>query len=187
MKKRIGWLCVSMMIATMLLSATLVALTPIPLRAEALPRPQAPRAPQAPLQQTHPTPTYMISDSVSGGVTYEWIEISGSGAPIDLWGDNAGSDPVNIGFNFPFFDNVYDSFRVSTNGYIYFDGSADDGNQIPNLIDGEYGPTSPPENFIAPFGADLFMHPRVSQVYVERQVNPAGPSSSLSIFNGAAA
>ncbi len=172
MKKRIGWLCVSMMIATMLLSATLVALTPIPLRAEALPRPQAPRAPQAPLQQTHPTPTYMISDSVSGEITYEWIEISGSGAPIDLWGINTGSDPVNIGFNFPFFDNVYDSFRVSTNGYIYFDGTADDGDQIPNLIDGEYGSTSPPENFIAPFGADLFMHPRVSQVYVERQVNP---------------
>ncbi|MFP4394265.1 MAG: hypothetical protein ACLFTI_03295 [Anaerolineales bacterium] len=169
MKTRIGWITLSIIIATGMLGAALLILAP-PLRAEV--------SPQAPLRQTTTTPTYIISDSVSGGVTYEWIEISDSGDLVlnpqdhNLQGDNAGSAPQNIGFNFPFFDNVYDSFRVSTNGYIYFDGTAGDGNAVPNLIDGEYGPTSPPENFIAPFGADLFMHPQVSRVYVEQQSNP---------------
>lgn len=172
MKTKVGWITISIIIATGMLGAALLILAPTSLRAEALPRPQAPRAPQAPLRQTTTTPTYVISDSVSGGIPYEWIEISGPGARIGLQGDDAGSDPVDIGFNFPFFDNVYQSFRVSTNGYIYFDGSADDGRQTPNLIDGEYGPTTPPNNFIAPFGADLFMHPQVSRVYVERQTNP---------------
>ncbi len=172
MKTKIGWITISIIIATGMLGAALLILAPTSLRAEALPRPQAPRAPQAPLRQTTTTPTYVISDSVSGGIPYEWVEISGSGARIGLQGDDAGSDPVDIGFNFPFFDNVYQSFRVSTNGYIYFDGSADDGRQTPNLINGEYGPTTPPNNFIAPFGADLFMHPQVSRVYVEHQTNP---------------
>ena len=140
---------------------------------QAAPAQDVPPAPQpapqpaldaAPMQQTTVTPTYVISDSVTGGVIYDWIEIAGDGARVPLSGDNWGSGEVDIGFYFPFYDNVYRTFRVSTNGYAYFGQGAAYGAHTPIFI----GSASHPNNFIAPFGADLYVHPDVSRVYVRR-------------------
>jgi len=118
----------------------------------------------APMQQTTVTPTYVVSDSVTGGIVYDWIEIVGSGARVPLFGDNWGSGEVDIGFYFPFYDGVYRAFRVSTNGYIYFGQNAMYGGNTPIFI----GSVSAPNNFIAPFGTDLYVHPDVSRIYVRR-------------------
>ncbi len=108
------------------------------------------------------TPQYTVSQ-----VAYNWVEIGGGG-PVDLTGDNWGSDPVSIGFLFPFYEGLYNEFRVSTNGYIYFGGSQEDGAAVPNAIGFSY----PPNNFIAPFGTDLYFAPGVSEVYVDQQTSP---------------
>ncbi len=128
------------------------------------------RAPRfAPLAQPL-SPTYQVSDSnQSGGPSFQWVEIRDSGTPI-LQGtmDNRGSGSHAIGFYFPFFDQVYSHLRASSNGYIYFGGSAADGTQVPILI----GSSSGINNFIAPFGTDLYLVQGVSAVYLERQTSP---------------
>ncbi|MEE8392144.1 MAG: hypothetical protein V3S14_15300, partial [Anaerolineae bacterium] len=177
MTKRTTFILSSVGLATLLL-LTLVtlmaALNTTPVRAapvEAPPAAPLTKLRASPLQQTTTTPTYAISDSVTGGVTYNWVEVSSSGTPVNmapftlLSGDNWGSVPINIGFYFPFYDNVYQNLRVSTNGYIYFGATAAAGGQTPMFI----GSASPPNDFIAPFGANLYMHPDVSRVYIDQQ------------------
>ena len=120
----------------------------------------------APLQQTATTPTYAVSDSLTGGIVYDWVEVSDSGGAIAIQGDdNWGSGAVPIGFYFPFYENIYQTFRASTNGYIYFGGDAGDGAAVPTII----GHIAAPNNFISPFGADLYLAPGVSQIYVDQQ------------------
>ncbi len=160
MTKRITLIISSISLATLLLLTTVALMAGFTVRAAPA---QAP--PAAPLQQTTTTPTYVISDSVTGGVAYEWDEISASGQGYYLGGDNWGSTEIDIGFYFPFYDNVYRTFRASTNGYIYFDGLPANGGPIPLFV----GSSSAPNNFIAPFGANLYMHPGVSRLYVEQQ------------------
>ncbi|MCP4540805.1 MAG: DUF11 domain-containing protein [Chloroflexi bacterium] len=163
MNKRITFIISSISLATMLLLAIVALMAGF----NAAPVQAAPAEipPSAPLQQTTTTPTYVISDSVTGGIPYVWDEISDSGQGYYLGGDNWGSTEIDIGFYFPFYDNVYRTFRASTNGYIYFDGLPANGGPIPLFV----GSSSAPNNFIAPFGANLYMHPGVSRLYVEQQ------------------
>jgi uncharacterized repeat protein (TIGR01451 family) len=157
-------------LGTLALLALLAAVSATPTRA-APPAERLSEAPNArlaaPLRQTTTTPTYVVSDSLTGGIDYDWVEISGSGTPIALSGDNWGSGSTAIGLYFPFYDAIYQAFRVSTNGYIYFDGLPGDGAAVPTMI----GHVAAPNNFIAPFGADLYLDPEVSRVYVDRQGN----------------
>ncbi|MHB1354691.1 MAG: Kelch repeat-containing protein [Anaerolineae bacterium] len=63
-------------------------------------------------------------------VPYAWIEIAGSGRPIsDIeWQGISGSQPLDdgyagpfeIGFRFPFYDELRSDFYLSTNGFITF-------------------------------------------------------------------
>ncbi|MDY7076391.1 MAG: hypothetical protein SXV54_05645, partial [Chloroflexota bacterium] len=172
MTKRLVLVSSSVGLATLLLLAlfTLMAtLNAAPVRAAPAPgRQHSPPADPvaAPLYQATTTPTYVISDSVTGGIVYDWVEISDDyDEAVTLGGDNAGSAEIAIGFYFPFYDNVYRTLRASTNGYIYFGGTGADGGPTPIFI----GSSSDPNNFIAPFGADLYMYPNVSQIYVSRQ------------------
>jgi uncharacterized repeat protein (TIGR01451 family) len=174
MTKRFVLVLSSAILATLLLLALTAFMTPwnrIAVQAAPASKPQpAPVAlpPAAPLQQTTTTPTYVISDSVTGGVAYDWVEISGSGTPYfggNDW-DNWGSVEADIGFYFPFYDNVYRTLRASSNGYIYFDGTRPDGAPTPLFV----GSPSAPNNFIAPFGANLYLYSGVSQIYVEQLI-----------------
>ncbi len=64
--------------------------------------------------------TWIDSDE-SGGPVFSWIDISGTGIDIvgDLNDDNFGG-PYNIGFNFPFYENLFNLFFIGSNGIIGF-------------------------------------------------------------------
>jgi len=51
-----------------------------------------------------------------------WIEISGSGTAVDFSGDldDAVSDPLEIGFAFPYFEYSYNLVYIGTNGFLAF-------------------------------------------------------------------
>lgn len=103
---------------------------------------------------------------------YDWIDISGAydeqivAADFE---DNLGSRAFELGFYFPFFDNVYAELRYSDNGYVYFGGDETTGantpQRLPSSVDGVH-------NLIAPLGADLFRNPGDSTVYLARQESP---------------
>ncbi len=96
-------------------------------------------------------PLYNAVDSITGGVTYGWDEISAIGTLLSTI-SNADdvSEPVAItGFAFPFYGTNYSQVHVSSNGLLSFGyGNSSGGNdQIP-------GPSAP-QNTIAAFWDDL--------------------------------
>jgi subtilisin family serine protease len=95
-----------------------------------------------------------IDSDEPGGPAFSWIEISGTGTPItDLDGDDEISAPIALGFDFPFYGQLFDEIRVNTNGWLSFTdttatGSTSYSNQpLPNA--------GAPENLVAPFWDDL--------------------------------
>ena len=101
-----------------------------------------------------------------GGPAFSWIDISATGTPIAISGDDQTSSPVPLGFRFPFYGNPFDSMRICTNGWISFtSSSASFGNQpLPS--------SGAPENLIAPFWDDLFV-PSASSVRFQNIDNRA--------------
>jgi Bacterial Ig domain len=96
-------------------------------------------------------PLYSAVDSITGGVTYAWDQISVTGTllPTISNADDV-SEPVAItGFAFPFYGTNYSQVHVSSNGLLSFGyGNSSGGNdQIP-------GPSAP-QNTIAAFWDDL--------------------------------
>ncbi|MDP4280882.1 MAG: choice-of-anchor J domain-containing protein [Bacteroidota bacterium] len=65
-----------------------------------------------------------IDSDVTGGPTYNWIEISGSGSSVimngvsSFAGDDNFSEPVSLGFNFPFYGATRTQCYVDVNGEI---------------------------------------------------------------------
>jgi uncharacterized repeat protein (TIGR01451 family) len=118
------------------------------------------------------SPTYIVSDSISGTVPFKWIEIAHTGAHLTLvdqdgyYDGDEGHAAVTLPFYFPFYTNVYRTLRVSANGHLYFGGDENAGvvNSIP------YSMT--PNNLIAAFGSDLYVHPNVSDIYYQHQITP---------------
>jgi subtilisin family serine protease len=93
---------------------------------------------------------YRWSDSDEpGGPAFSWVEISGTGTPVAVTGDDATSAPIALSFNFPFYGNFFNSFRVSTNGFLSFTSTstAYSNQPLPN--------SGAPENLVAPFWDDL--------------------------------
>ena len=103
---------------------------------------------------------------------YAWIDISSNSdeqiQPSDFE-DNVGSAAIDIGFYFPFFENIYHQLRLSDNGYLYFAGEAADGGNTPQAVPSQEDLI---HNLIALLGADLFRNPNDSVVYVSRQTEP---------------
>ena len=75
---------------------------------------------------------------------------TGSGTSVALSDDDV-SGPLPIGFGFRFFDNSYTSFRISSNGFIFFGSGSDNGCCSGELIPG----TATPNNLIAFAWEDL--------------------------------
>jgi Bacterial Ig domain/Bacterial TSP3 repeat len=96
-------------------------------------------------------PLYSAVDSITGGVTYAWDEISATGTLLQTISNaDDDSEPVAItGFAFPFYGINYSEVHVSSNGLLSFGyGNSSGGNdQIP-------GPGAP-QNTIAAFWDDL--------------------------------
>lgn len=89
-----------------------------------------------------------IDSDAAGGPTFSWVDASALGSAISLSGDDTSAGPFPIGFDFPFYDSVFDEFNICTNGFISFtSSSAPYSNQpLPN--------SGAPENMIAPFWDD---------------------------------
>jgi hypothetical protein len=63
--------------------------------------------------------TWMDSNE-PGGPNYNWVNLTGIGTLIQ-WGANpndAITDPLDIGFDFPFYGNTFNTLRICSNGYI---------------------------------------------------------------------
>jgi uncharacterized repeat protein (TIGR01451 family) len=118
---------------------------------------------------------YFYANSTSGGSsspsqpTYEWIYPDSSGhAAINTWTEGNGNDgyfgPVDIGFEFKFFNELYNQVFIGSNGYLTFgDGltlTADDA-IIPSV--------ESPNNIIAACAMDLNLdnsqHPNAKVYY----------------------
>ena len=95
--------------------------------------------------------TYKDSDE-SGGPSFAWVDVrSIGGTLITMTGDDSNTGPHPIGFNFPFYGQTFNSFRVCTNGFISFTSSQTTftNTTLPNT-----GSTVPP-NLLAAFWDDL--------------------------------
>ncbi|TAN35186.1 MAG: hypothetical protein EPN24_07725, partial [Candidatus Methanoperedens sp.] len=82
-------------------------------------------------------------------VSYNWIDGITGGTSGGIYGDDAATGAIDVGFNFTFYGKNYSKLYFSTNGLITFDNlSIIYGNvPIPN--------PAQPNNFIAPFWDDL--------------------------------
>ena len=93
---------------------------------------------------------YMWTDSrESGGPTFDWEEISGSGTLLTTASScDDCSQNVPLGFTFNFYGVDYTNVNVDSNGYLTFTGGTDfSNNPIPD--------TSSPNAVVAPFWDDL--------------------------------
>lgn len=90
--------------------------------------------------------TWIDSDE-PGGPTYEWIDITAIGTPLNLGDDDY--EQVSLPWTFSFYGSGKSSVKVSSNGYLTFgtDGTDYSNDPIPN--------TNDPNDFIAPFWDDL--------------------------------
>ncbi len=91
------------------------------------------------------------SDEV-GGPVFDWVDISSLGT-IALSGcSNCNDGPYDLGFGFSFYGNVFDQFRICSNGFISFTSTSYrwGNSSIPN----SYAPA----NMIAPYWDDLNLY-----------------------------
>ena len=63
---------------------------------------------------------YWIDSDNSNIDNYYWLNIENIGNQVWFQDNDAASGPFNIGFEFPFYNNTYNSFIVSPNGWIGF-------------------------------------------------------------------
>ncbi|MBU1158050.1 MAG: hypothetical protein KKE24_01770 [Candidatus Thermoplasmatota archaeon] len=66
--------------------------------------------------------TWTDSNSPNPTVSFNWIDINSTGTDVGFYSyfENDVSSEISIGFSFPFYDDVYTSAYVSTNGFISF-------------------------------------------------------------------
>jgi len=93
---------------------------------------------------------YMWIDSDEpGGPTYSWVDIEGRGQNLYMYDDD-NQGPFDLGFDFPFYGNIFNSFRICANGWISFTSDLYYYYNYP-LPD----PFNAPPNFIGGFWDDL--------------------------------
>ena len=98
------------------------------------------------------------------GANYDWKDAT-SGTIVNFGGkvDDASAGPIDIGFNFKFYENTYSEVYISTNGLLTFGsgGSYARNEYIPHV--------TAPNNVIAPLWDDLALQvesvPTVGKIY----------------------
>ncbi|MFH2037540.1 MAG: trypsin-like peptidase domain-containing protein [Candidatus Zixiibacteriota bacterium] len=94
---------------------------------------------------------FWIDSDEPGGPEYNWIEISGTGSNISAGiDDDNWIGPFTLGFDFPYYDNIYNEFYVGSNGIIGFDTTYMKGRTETTLPD-----TAIPNNILAWMWDDL--------------------------------
>jgi hypothetical protein len=91
-----------------------------------------------------------IDSDEAGGPTYGWIDISATGTAVTLEDDDY-TDPIPIGFGFPFYDNVYSELYICANGLLSFG----EGWIYTTNTELPYNGTLSPNNIIAMWWDDL--------------------------------
>jgi hypothetical protein len=91
---------------------------------------------------------FWIDSNEPNGPVFDWIDISGVGQPL-TFSDDQNQGPFDLGFTMPFYDNMFSSIRICSNGWLSFTSTSTSySNQaIPT--------TSEPNNLVAPFWDDL--------------------------------
>ena len=88
-----------------------------------------------------------IDSNESGGPSYDFVDISGSGTSVSLADDGAQS--VDLPFDFPFYGGTFDDVDIVSNGFLNFGSSS-------TAYQNDPIPTSAtPNAFIAPFWDDF--------------------------------
>ncbi len=84
-----------------------------------------------------------------GAPAYEWVDIGSVGTPVTFTEDDQSMGPFNMGIDFPFYGNTYNSIYVNSNGILTFGaGTASYSNTlIPS--------SNAPNDFIAMLWDDL--------------------------------
>lgn len=93
-----------------------------------------------------------IDSDEPGGPAFNWVDISSTGtAAFPSGGDDSNRGPFPIGFDFLFYGNAFNQFRICSNGFISFTSTltALTNQRLPN------SGTSTPENLLAVFWDDL--------------------------------
>ncbi len=103
--------------------------------------------------------TYQDSDE-PGGPAFSWVDISSTGTPIPLNGDDQNLGPFPIGFSFPHYGANYPSFRICSNGWLTLNATATQTSYsnlaLPNSASGA------PPSLLAVFWDDLSFSPTTS-------------------------
>lgn len=90
-----------------------------------------------------------IDSDEPGGPSFSWIEISGTGTPLPITGNDEMSVPVPLGFDFPFYGRFFSTVKVNTNGFLTFTWPV--GPALNEPLPFFFGP----DNLIAPLWDDL--------------------------------
>ncbi len=103
--------------------------------------------------------TFVDSDEPGGpGFTWDDIELTGTSIG-SLQRDDQISEPIPLGFSFPFYGASYDAVRVTTNGFLSF-------LQVEPIYDNQPLPSDlAPLTLIAPLWDDLHFHDSARAVY----------------------
>ncbi|UCE66820.1 MAG: S8 family serine peptidase, partial [Candidatus Zixiibacteriota bacterium] len=83
------------------------------------------------------------------GPIFTWVDVSGIGQPLSFRNDE-NKGPFALGFTMPFYDNLFNSIRICSNGWLSFTSGPETAHSnypIPN--------TCAPNNLIAVFWGDL--------------------------------
>ncbi|HBC45889.1 MAG TPA: hypothetical protein DEO84_12095, partial [candidate division Zixibacteria bacterium] len=92
---------------------------------------------------------HWIDSDEQGGPVYNWIDISGVGTQVFITSDDGYEGPIDIGMNFPYYENTYSSLYINGNGSLTFDGGFQEweNTDIPN--------TAAPNNLLSMLWDDL--------------------------------
>ncbi|HBC46795.1 MAG TPA: hypothetical protein DCZ43_07090, partial [candidate division Zixibacteria bacterium] len=94
-----------------------------------------------------------IDSDEPGGPTYEWIDITSNGQQIPITGDDETQGSFDIGFNFPFYGELFTSFNVCSNGWLSF---TDVNHFYYNYPLPDPNSSECPMNLVAPFWDDFY-------------------------------
>src|SRR6185503_9484079 len=91
-----------------------------------------------------------IDSDTPGGPQFQWVDITGIGTRIPLFGDDIVSHAIPIGFTFPFHGSTFTSLRICSNGFLSFTSRSTDwvNQPLPNA--------GAPENLLAVYWDDIY-------------------------------
>ena len=93
-----------------------------------------------------------VDSDEAGGPTFDWVDISAIGTPVDLGpppADDDNSGPIDMGMSFPFYGDTFTTVNVCSNGWLSFTSTSTD------LSNSALPGTGSPENLLAAFHDDL--------------------------------